>query len=77
MRCTFFLVFTRRGVVKLVKRGPPKLGSTQYATKLTVDVPDAVFTTSVPSVEIRVPPEAVAAQRPTVTVERILQLEKG
>lgn len=79
MKDSAFLIFNKKGLVRMVKGrrvpsyGPrvrPALDAGEYAVLVTVNVPDAVFMPQpTPEATITVPESAVVAPRVEVVVE--------
>lgn len=60
MKDTYYLIFTRHGIDRMVKNAPTTLKATERAVRMDFEVSDEVFTPySIPKVTITVPTEAV------------------
>lgn len=74
MKDTFYLIFTEDGAERIVKNKPggygnrSKLKGGEYAAKFTFEVPDSLFDTVMPEVDIEVPEEFVQTVEPDVEV---------
>jgi len=60
MKDTYFLIFTKHGIDRMVKNAPTTLKATERAIQMNFEVSDEVFTPfSIPKVSVTVPTEAV------------------
>lgn len=59
MKDSYYLVFDRSGVVKMLKQQKPDLRRNQHAVKVNLEVPDKYFRSAIPEVTLRLEEEDV------------------